>query len=100
MWDGAGAGRVYTRAQNNPKGSPMRKLWLIGGGVAIIVAATAVTVVSRARSGAATSDKKPERCGQWVGCQPWEKWDDAIQPEERATEFFPAEQPCSPGDGA
>ncbi len=46
-------------AQNNPKGSPMRKLWLIGGGVAIIVAATAIAVVSRARSIDA-GDKKPE----------------------------------------
>ena len=39
----------------------MRKGWLIGGGVAIIVAATAITVVSRAKSsdGAGDKDKKP-----------------------------------------
>jgi membrane fusion protein (multidrug efflux system) len=36
----------------------MRKLWLIGGGVAMIVAATAVAVVSRAKSSDADADKK------------------------------------------
>ena len=38
----------------------MRKHWLIGGGLAIIVAATAIAVVSRAKSGDASGDKKPE----------------------------------------
>jgi RND family efflux transporter MFP subunit len=38
----------------------MRKQWLIGGGVAIIVASIAVAVVSRAKSGEDAKDKKPE----------------------------------------
>ena len=38
----------------------MRKQWLIGGGVAIIVASIAVAVVSRAKSGDDSKDKKPE----------------------------------------
>lgn len=38
----------------------MRKPWLVGGGVAIIVALVAVGVVSRAKSSDASKDKKPE----------------------------------------
>ena len=38
----------------------MRKQWLVGAGVAIIVAAVAVTVVSRAKSSGDAKDKKPE----------------------------------------
>ena len=41
----------------------MRKAWLIGGGLAIIVAATAIAVVSRAKSSDSSADKdgkKPE----------------------------------------
>ncbi|HWH81584.1 MAG TPA: efflux RND transporter periplasmic adaptor subunit, partial [Burkholderiaceae bacterium] len=38
----------------------MRKPWLIGGGVAIIVALVAVGVVSRAKSNDPAKDKKPE----------------------------------------
>jgi membrane fusion protein, multidrug efflux system len=38
----------------------MRKQWLIGAGVAIIVAAVAATVVSRAKSSDDGKDKKPE----------------------------------------
>lgn len=38
----------------------MRKPWLVGGGVAIIVALVAVGVVSRAKSGDSAKDKKAE----------------------------------------
>ena len=38
----------------------MRKQWLVGAGVAIIVAAVAVSVVSRAKSRDDAKDKKPE----------------------------------------
>ena len=38
----------------------MRKQWLVGAGVAIIVAAVAVSVVSRAKSREDAKDKKPE----------------------------------------
>jgi len=38
----------------------MRKPWLVGGGITIIVALVAVGVVSRAKSGDASKDKKPE----------------------------------------
>ncbi len=38
----------------------MRKPWLVGGGIAIIVALVAVGVVSRAKSSDASKDKKPE----------------------------------------
>ena len=38
----------------------MRKQWLMGAGVAIIVAATALVVVSRAKSSDSTKDKKPD----------------------------------------
>ncbi len=38
----------------------MRKLWLVGAGVAVIVAAVALAVVSRAKSGDDSKDKKPE----------------------------------------
>ena len=38
----------------------MRKRWLIGAGVAIIIAASALAVVSRAKSADSAKDKKPE----------------------------------------
>jgi membrane fusion protein, multidrug efflux system len=38
----------------------MRKQWLVGAGVAIIVAAVALAVVSRAKSSGDSKDKKPE----------------------------------------
>ena len=38
----------------------MRKRWLIGAGVAIIVAASALAVVSRVKSADSAKDRKPE----------------------------------------
>jgi membrane fusion protein, multidrug efflux system len=38
----------------------MRKLWLVGSGVAIIVAAVALAVVTRAKSSDDSNDKKPD----------------------------------------
>ena len=38
----------------------MRKQWLVGGGVAIIIVAVVLLAVSRAKSGGPSDDKKPE----------------------------------------